>query len=144
MLLVALALGERVQGLIGIAAAPDFTVWGFGDAQRALLATGEVLYEASPYGPEPTPTHPGFWADGQANLLLEAGIALDCPVRLLHGQQDADVPWEIALKLAQALRSADVQVTLIKDGDHRLSRDADIALLLGTVEALLDDIGGGV
>lgn len=144
MLLVALALDERAKGLIGIAAAPDFTAWGFDDAQHALLATGEVLYEANPYGPEPTPTHPGFWADGQANLLLDSEIALDCPVRLLHGQQDADVPWEIALKLAAALCSADVQVTLIKDGDHRLSREADIALLLGAVDALLDSIGGGV
>jgi dipeptidyl aminopeptidase/acylaminoacyl peptidase len=65
--------------------------------------------------------------------LLDGGIALDCPVRLLHGQADSDVPWDISLRLAAALRSAAVQVTLIKDGDHRLSRDADIALLLRTL-----------
>ena len=136
MLLVALALPERVAGLVGIAAAPDFTTWGYDAEQQAQLAAGEVLYEANPYGPEPTPTHPGFWADGQASLLLDAAISLTCPVRLLHGQSDADVPWEIALRLAAALHSADVQVTLVKDGDHRLSRDADIALLLQTIATL--------
>jgi dipeptidyl aminopeptidase/acylaminoacyl peptidase len=57
-------------------------------------------------------------------------------VRLLHGQADADVPWDVSLRLAGAVRSADVQVALIKDGDHRLSREADIALLLRTVAAL--------
>lgn len=137
MLLVALALAERVAGLVGIAAAPDFTDWGFDPAQQALLATGEVLYEENPYGAEPTPTYPGFWRDGQAQLLLGGEVAIDCPVRLLQGQQDTDVPWDIALRLAEALRSADVQTILVKDGDHRLSREADIALLLRTVEALL-------
>ena len=143
MLLAALELGPRVKGLVGIAAAPDFTDWGLDDAQKALLMTGETLYEANPYGPEPTPTHPGFWADGQSNLLLGGQIALDCPVRLLHGQDDADVPWATSLKLASALRSDDVQVTLIKDGDHRLSRETDIVLLLQTVDALCTEIGAG-
>lgn len=136
MLLAGLELGPRLKGLIGIAAAPDFTDWGTSAADKARLAAGETVFEDNPYGPEPTPTHPGFWADGQARLLLDSEIALDCPVRLLHGQADADVPWDIALRLAAALRSADVQVQLIKDGDHRLSRDADIALLLRTVAAL--------
>lgn len=136
MLLVALELPLKVKGLVGIAAAPDFTEWGFDAAQKARLAAGEVLYEDNPYGPEPTPTYPGFWADGQANLLLGKEIPLDCPVRLLHGQCDPDVPWDLSLRLAQALRSGDVQVALIKDGDHRLSRDADIALLLQTLGSL--------
>ena len=69
-------------------------------------------------------------------LLLARGIAFDGPVRLIHGQADRDVPWDISLKLAAALRSADVQVHLIKDGDHRLSRRADIAVLLGALDAL--------
>ncbi|MBW8783470.1 MAG: alpha/beta hydrolase [Novosphingobium sp.] len=139
MLLVAMALEPgRLAGLVGIAAAPDFTEWGYDEAQKAALAAGETVLEDNPYGPEPTPTHPGFWADGQANLLLDREIALDCPARLLHGQADGDVPWEISLRLAAALRSADVQVTLIKDGDHRLSREADIALLLRTIAALAD------
>lgn len=134
MLLVALALPpERRAGLIGIAAAPDFTDWGFDAGQKAALAAGDTVYEDNPYGPEPTPTHAGFWQDGEANRLLDGGIAIDCPVRLLHGQADADVPWDISLRLTAALRSAAMQVTLIKDGDHRLSRDADIALLLRTL-----------
>lgn len=83
--------------------------------------------------------HPGFWADGQANLLLEQGIPLDCPVLLLHGQNDPDVPWAISLRLAECLRSADVQTVLVKDGDHRLSRDKDIALLLRLVTALVNE-----
>jgi pimeloyl-ACP methyl ester carboxylesterase len=136
MLLCALALPPaRRGGLIGIAPAPDFTEWGRSEQDKARLAAGETILEDNPYGPEPTPTHPGFWADGQRLRLLDGEIALDCPVRLLHGQADPDVPWEISLRLAARLRSADVQVVLIKDGDHRLSRDHDIALLLATVAA---------
>ena len=136
MLLVGLALGDKLAGLVGIAAAPDFTEWGYDAQQKAVLARGETVFEDNAYGPEPTPTHAGFWADGQANLLLGGALPLDCPVRLLHGQADRDVPWETALRLAERLRSAEVQVTLIKDGDHRLSREGDIALLLRTVGAL--------
>lgn len=136
MLLIALALPAGLRaGLIGIAAAPDFTEWGRGEDDKQKLAAGEVVYEPNQYGPTPTPTHPGFWADGQRQLLLAGEIALDCPVRLLHGQADPDVPWQISLALADRLRSAAVQVVLIKDGDHRLSRDEDIALLLRTIAA---------
>lgn len=136
MLLLALELETKVSGLVGIAAAPDFTEWGFSADQKALLERGETVLEENLYGPEPTPTHAAFWRDGQARRLLESEIAIDCPVRLLHGQDDPDVPPEISLRLAAALRSQDVQVTLVKAGDHRLSRDGDIALLLRTVAAL--------
>ena len=136
MLLVGLELGERLAGLVGIAAAPDFTEWGYSAEHKAQLAAGETIFEDNPYGPEPTPTHPLFWADGQQLCLLSAEIALDCPVRLLQGQADADVPWRTALQLAEALRSADVQVQLIKDGDHRLSRPSEIALLLAALKAM--------
>ena len=138
MLLVARALGARVAGLVGTAAAPDFTEWGYTADQRRALAAGETVLEDNPYGPDPAPTHPGFWADGQAQRLLAGEIALDCPVRLLHGQDDDAVPPEISLRLARALRSQDVQVTLVKGGDHRLSRDGDIALLLRTVAAMTE------
>lgn len=138
MLMVGLALGEKLAGIIGIAPAPDFTRWGFADEQRARMAAGETVYEDNPYGPEPTPTHPGLFADGEANLMLtkemERAIPIGCPVRLLHGQRDADVPWETSLKLARALDTDDVQVTLVKDGDHRLSRDQDIALLMAQTD----------
>jgi pimeloyl-ACP methyl ester carboxylesterase len=143
MLLVTLAMSRRVAGLIGLAAAPDFTDWGYDEAQKAALAAGETVFEDNPYGPEPTPTHPLFWADGQRQLLLGDAIAVDCPVRLLQGQADPDVPWQTALRLAERLRSDDVQVALIKDGDHRLSRPGDIALLLRTVAALIGETDDG-
>ena len=137
MMLAALALDPaRIAGLVGVAAAPDFTEWGFDPGQKAALAAGDTVLEVNPYGPEPTPTYPGFWADGQRLRLLEGDIALDCPVRLLHGGRDREVPYQIALRLATALRSEDVQVTLVKDADHRLSRSCDIDLLLRTVECL--------
>jgi pimeloyl-ACP methyl ester carboxylesterase len=136
MLMVGLALGDRLKGLVGIAAAPDFTSWGFTDAQQAVIRKAGVLYQDNPYGPEPTPTWRAFFEDGAANELLGAEIAISCPVRLIHGQADADVPWDVSLKLAAALRSDDVRVTLIKDGDHRLSRASDIGVLLETISQL--------
>ena len=136
MLTVGRALGRRLAGLVGIAPAPDFTEWGRSDEDKARLAAGEVVFDPNPYGPEPTPMHPDFWRDGQAQRQLEAEIPLDCPVRLIHGQRDGDVPWEVSLRLAAALRSADIQVTLVKDGDHRLSREQDVALLLRTLATI--------
>ena len=136
MLLVGEALGDRLAGMVGIAAAPDFSDWGFDDAQKAELRAGRSVFEDNPYGPEPTPTHAKFWQDAERLRLLERLIAIDCPVRLLHGQADADVPWEVSLRTAAAVRSDDIQVVLVKDGDHRLSRAQDIDLLLRTVAAL--------
>ncbi|WP_225010162.1 alpha/beta fold hydrolase [Novosphingobium percolationis] len=143
MLLVARALPQTVRALVGIAAAPDFTDWGFDAAQKAALAAGQTLFEDNPYGPEPTPTYAAFWRDGQAQLQLDGAIPFDGPVRLIHGQADADVSWETSLRHAAALRSADVQVHLIKDGDHRLSRPQDIALLLHTLDELVGALAGG-
>lgn len=140
MLLVARKLGDRVAGLVGIAPAPDFTRWGRTAEERERLAAGATLLDPNPYGPEPTPTQPSFFADAETNLVLDGEIALDCPVHLLHGQRDADVPWEISLRLAEKLRSDAVKVTLVKDGDHRLSRPQDIALLLRTVANLPETV----
>lgn len=139
-LLVALARPERVMGLVGIAAAPDFTDWGFTEADKALLMTEGRIEEPTPYGDEPYVTTRDFWQSGQALRLLDAPMAIDCPVRLLQGQCDDDVPWETALRIASLLRSSDVQTLLVKDGDHRLSRDGDIALLIRTVASLLDSL----
>jgi pimeloyl-ACP methyl ester carboxylesterase len=136
MLLVGLALGERLSGMIGIAPAPDFTRWGFTDVQRETIRKDGVLLQPNPYGPEATPTWAGLYDDGVTHEMLGAPIAIHCPVRILQGQMDTDVPWKIALKLAETLQSNDVRVTLIKDGDHRLSRDADVALLIDAVAEL--------
>ena len=140
MLLVGERLGDRLAGMVGIAAAPDFTDWGFDPAQKAQLSAGETIYEDSDYGYDPMPTHAGFWQDGETLKRLERGVGITCPVRLLHGQADADVPFETSLRLADALHSSDVQVTLVKAGDHRLSREPDIALLKRTVDQLFEDI----
>jgi len=143
MLLAAEALGARVAGLVGIAAAPDFTDWGRDAEQKAALMRGEVVLEDNPYGPEPTPMHPAFWADGQARRQLSGPIGFDGPVRLIHGQADEDVPFAISLRLAEALRSAEVAIHLVKAGDHRLSRPQDIALILGEIDRLLAQIAEG-
>lgn len=136
MLLIAEGLGAQVAAMVGIAAAPDFTDWDFDEADTAIIQAEGRIDRPSDYGYEPMVITQDFWKSGQDNLRLTGEITIDCPVRLLHGQSDPDVPWETSLKLAKALRSSDVQTLLIKDGDHRLSRDADIALLIDTVAKL--------
>jgi pimeloyl-ACP methyl ester carboxylesterase len=138
MLLAALARPERIAGSVGIAAAPDFTSWGFTDAQKRTIREEGRLEEPSPYGDTPTVTTRAFWDSGETLKLLDGELAIDCPVRLLHGLDDADVPWRISLETAGSLRSADVQTVLVKGGDHRLSRPQDIALLIATVRQLLE------
>jgi pimeloyl-ACP methyl ester carboxylesterase len=137
MLLVAEALGAQVLAMVGIAAAPDFTDWDFDASDRATIAAAGRIERPSDYGYDPMLITRAFWDSGQGNLRLGGDIAIDCPVRLIHGQCDDDVPWETSLKLAQHLRSSDVQTVLVKDGDHRLSRDQDIALLIDTVHRLV-------
>lgn len=140
MLLAALERPQRVAALVGIAPAPDFTDWGFDAAQKAMIRESGRLEEPSPYGDPPYVTTRAFWESGEALKLLGGEIAIDCPVRLLHGLADADVPWRVSLRLMEALRSADVQATLIKDGDHRLSREGDLARLVATVADLLETL----
>ncbi len=136
MLLVALARPERIAGLVGIAAAPDFTEWGFSDAEKAILMTEGRLAEPSAYSDDPQITTRAFWQSGQDHRVLEQPIPLRCPVRLLQGQQDDDVPWQVALRLAARIEGNDVQVRLIKDGDHRLSRGQDLEALFSTLSEM--------
>lgn len=136
-LLVARDRPELVAGLIGVAPAPDFTDWGFTTDEKLKILSEGRLERANPYGPEPTLYTGAFWASGEANRVMFGQIAIDQPVRLLQGQVDRDVPWTRTARLAELLRSADVQTTLIKDGDHRLSRDMDIALLIRAVEDVI-------
>ena len=136
MLLAAMARPSDVVGLVGIAAAPDFTHWGFDDTAKMQLHRDGKHVETTPYSDDPYITTLKFWQSGERHLLLDAPIPITCPVRLIHGQDDADVPWNIALRTAAALRSSDVQTILIKQGDHRLSRPHDIDLLCDTVAQL--------
>ncbi|MET0364289.1 MAG: alpha/beta hydrolase [Sphingobium sp.] len=135
-LLLARDLGPRVRALVGIAAAPDFTEWGFSDEQKAALQAEGQLVEPTDYGDDPYVTTLAFWESGQANLLLDVSFPIHCPIRLLQGQRDPDVPWPTALAIADRAGSADIQTILVKDGDHRLSRSQDISLLLRTIAAL--------
>jgi pimeloyl-ACP methyl ester carboxylesterase len=143
-LLAALARADRVAALLGIAAAPDFTEALMWEAmtfdERATLMREGVLRVPSQYG-EPYPITRALIEDGRTRLLLNGPIALDCPVRLLHGQCDPDVPWEMTLRIAERITGEDVQVALVKDGDHRLSRPQDLALLCRTLAALLGEDG---
>ncbi|WP_373488224.1 alpha/beta hydrolase [Blastomonas sp.] len=139
-LLVALARPARVAGIVGIAAAPDFTMWGFSQDEKMTILTEGRLEKPSDYGPEPMVTTRSFWQSGEGNRVLIGEIAIDCPVRLIQGQADPDVPWQYALETQKQLRTTDVQLLLIKDGDHQLSREGDIALLLQTVATLMTDL----
>ena len=144
-LLVALARAPRLAGLIGIAAAPDFTeilMWASMPfaARETLMRAGRIMVP-SPYG-APYPITRALIEDGRRHLVLERPIPLACPVRLLHGQADPDVPWELSLRLAEQITGGDVVVTLVKDGDHRLSRPADLALLGDTLTGLLGEDRG--
>ena len=138
MLLVALALGNRVSAMVGIAAAPDFTDWDLSDDDRRDMLEKGQIERPSEYGLDPMIVTHEFWESGTHNRQLHGEIAIDCPVRLIHGQCDRDVPWDISLQLGQRLRSSDVQTILVKDGDHRLSRDQDVALLIDVVSRLLE------
>jgi pimeloyl-ACP methyl ester carboxylesterase len=139
MLLAAIERPDRIAGLVGIAAAPDFTGWGFDEAQKRTIRDEGRLEEPSLYGDAPYVTTRAFWESGEALKLLGGEIAIDCPVRLLHGLADEDVPWRISLALTERLRSPDARTILVKGGDHRLSRPGDIALLIHTAESLMPD-----
>jgi pimeloyl-ACP methyl ester carboxylesterase len=140
MLLAALQRPERVAGLVGIAAAPDFTSWGYDAEEKRIVVEQGRLEKPSPHGDRPEIVSRSFWESGERLLLPAGEIAIDCPVRLLHGQADEDVPWRLSLDIGDRLRSADVQTILIKDGDHRLSRPEDISLLIATVSALMEQM----
>jgi pimeloyl-ACP methyl ester carboxylesterase len=140
-LLTALAQPERVAAVVGIAAAPDFSeelIWDkLTPEDKIKLLKDGIIYGPSAYSDEPYAITKQFIEDGRKNLLLQTDILLDKPVRLLQGMQDPDVPWQYSLRIAEKLTSQNVRVHLIKDGDHRLVREQDLALLKQVLGELL-------
>ena len=145
MLLAALARPERVKGLVGVASGPDFT-----DGFKKHRLTEELKGELDERGyimhppniwEEPYPITKKLLDEGDNHLLLRGEIDVACPVRLIHGMADETISWEVSLKLSDLLKSDDVRLTLVKDGGHRLSRDADIELIIRTAEELADEVG---
>ncbi len=144
MLLAALARPERVHALIGIASAPDFVrrmeTALTADQRRDLDRQGFFL-RPSEYGDGPYTITKALIEDGKRHCLLDGPIPIGAPVRLLHGMRDDAVPWRDSLRLAGCLDSEDVRTVFVKDGDHRLSRPADLALLATVLEGLLRPSG---
>ncbi|NQV47654.1 MAG: alpha/beta hydrolase [Rhodospirillaceae bacterium] len=144
MLLAARRLKPRIVGLIGLAAAPDFTEnlidRELNDTQRQALARDGVIHVACDYGDDPYTITQALIDDGRDHLLLGGPIDIDVPVRLIQGLQDADVPWQTAIKLQEVLRSSDVEVTLVKNAGHRLSEPGDLKRLTDTLDQLLEKL----
>lgn len=141
MLLVALQRARRVKALLGLAAAPDFTARlraRLTDAQRQQLDRSGYADLPNCYDDgEPYRIGALLLDEGEAHLLLDGEIPVDVPVRLIQGQRDDDVPWQLVLTLAERIRGADVEIQLVKDGDHRLSEPVDLRRLELTLEQLL-------
>jgi pimeloyl-ACP methyl ester carboxylesterase len=142
MLLVALARPGKIAGLLGIASAPDFTERLFsqrlGDKQRTALAETGYCELPNHYGDgKPHTIGRQLIEDGRNHLVLDGDIDIRVPVRLVHGQADADVPWQLSMDIAERLTSTDVEVQLVKGGDHRLSAPADLLRLKRCLQDLL-------
>jgi pimeloyl-ACP methyl ester carboxylesterase len=135
--LAALAQPERVRALVLVAPAADFTARlmepALDAAARAALEADGVWLRPSDYG-DPDPVTKLLLEDGARWSILPGPVPIDVPVRILQGGEDPDVPWTHALELAHAIKSQDLVFTLIKDGDHRLSRPQDIARLIAAVD----------
>lgn len=143
-LLAALARKDRVKGIVGVAAAPDFTEDlihnELSDAARDKLMKEGLVHLPTEYGDDPYPITKALIEDGRRHLLLTDTIALDCPVRLVQGLKDDDVPWQTALRIAENLATGDVSITLVKEGDHRLSRPNDLEHI---AQAVMEVVNGG-
>ncbi|MGC2856081.1 alpha/beta fold hydrolase [Novispirillum sp. DQ9] len=146
MLLAAMARPKRVAGLVGIAAAPDFTedlVWPeMSDDQRAAVLRDGLVRIPSEYSDQPYTFTKRLFDDGRRNMVLRDTIPFDGPVRLLHGQKDDAVPWQRSLTLMDRLRSTDVECTFIKAGDHRLSEPHDLARMAHALDEVVARTGG--
>jgi pimeloyl-ACP methyl ester carboxylesterase len=144
MLLSALKRPERIAGLLGIAAAPDFTedlmMNDLTAEQKTIIDRDGYVETPCDYGDDPYIISKTLLEDGANNLVLRKPIALDIPVRLIHGMKDSDVPWKTALRIQEMLSSTDVEITFVKNGDHRLSEDHDLLRLTRLLETLLSKV----
>jgi pimeloyl-ACP methyl ester carboxylesterase len=136
--------GGRVGGLLLLAPAPDFTIElmepQFTDAMRRDLAERGFIEEASDYSPEPNIYTRALFEDGRENRVMTGIIETHCPVHILQGMADPDVPYGHALRLVDHLPADDVTLSLVRDGDHRLSRPQDLAMIISALEGLAERI----
>ena len=138
-LIVSLRNLNLISGLIGIASAPDFVVgeWNrLSDKQRAQIKNdGKIIINWDKYNDDYTITYK-FLKDGMNNMLLNSAINIDCPIRLLHGRLDQVVSYETSEKIIEKITSKNKKLTIIKDGDHSLSRESDLQLLFDNIREL--------
>lgn len=131
---------DRLVGFVGISSAPDFTeklIWErFSDEQKQQIQNDGVYYAPSCYDEEPYPITMAMIEEARNHLLLDAEIALDIPVRLLHGTLDEDVPWQVSATLLQRISSKNATLTLVRGGNHRLSEPAQLKMMCEAVKTL--------
>ena len=137
----ALKRPDRVKGVVGIAAAPDFTDWGITPEERQSLVETARYERPGQDGEPPQVTHARFVASGTAMRLLRSPILIACPVRLIHGDKDGEVEIGVPFRLLEDIHSGDVQLTVIKWGDHRLSKPHEIETIVRTIAVLAEKIG---
>ena len=137
-LMLAKQRSERSKAFVGIAAAPDFTedlMWDmFSKEQKKQIKRDGFIFDENAPPDERAPITMKLIQDGRKHLLLREHLSLECSIRLLQGMEDREVPWTYAPRIADTITSKDIRVSLIKDGDHRLSRPQDLALLRQTIE----------
>jgi pimeloyl-ACP methyl ester carboxylesterase len=145
MFLAALKRPEKVAGLIGIAAAPDFTellMWDkFTPQQQETLKEEGIIEIPNCYDEAPYPITLNLVAESGEHLLLDGPINVTCPVMLIHGMQDEDVPWEFAMTLNEKIVSKDVRTLLVDDGDHRMSSEKHLTTIRKQLGRMLDELG---
>lgn len=140
-LLLARQRPARIRGIVGIAAAPDFTRWisdGLTPDQRQQMDMRGFVAQPSDYSPEPTIFTRALLEDGECHCLLDRRTALPMPIRLIQGMKDPDVPWQTAWRIKKAI-DGDVEVTLVENGDHRLSRPEDLVRIDDAVVSLIPE-----
>lgn len=142
MTLAALARPERIHALLGIASAPDFTdelIWAtLTDSQRKDFVSQGIIQTPSQYENQGFPITLQLIEEGREHLVLPKPIDIHCPVHLIHGAADKDVPWMLSRRLARRIKSPEVTLTLIKNGDHRLNTP----MALGRLASLIDEVSG--